>query len=196
MITSLHRKLLRDLWHMKSQAVAISLVMACGVATFVMSVSTATSMFENQTRYYERFRFADVFVNLKRAPASLAARLAAVPGVARLQTRVVAQVNLDVPGMNEPAQGSLISIPDHPERGLNDLYLRLGRCPEAGSRNEVLIHESFAIAHRLHPGDSFHAIINGRKQLLTVAGIALSPEFVYTIRPGELLPDDKRYGVI
>ena len=105
MLSALHRKLLRDLWHLKSQAVAISLVMACGVATFVMSVSTASSMYRNQARFYEQFRFADVFVNLKRAPASLAPRLAAVPGVARLETRVVAQVNLDVPGMIEPAQG-------------------------------------------------------------------------------------------
>lgn len=196
MISAIHRKLLRDLWHMKSQAVAISLVIACGVATFVMSVSTAVSMFQNQTRYYERFRFADVFVNLKRAPASLATRLAAVPGVMRLQTRVVAQVNLDMPGMSEPAQGSLVSIPDHPEHGLNELHLRLGRYPEPSSQPEVLIHESFANAHHLRPSDAFHAIINGKKQRLTVAGVALSPEYIYPIRPGELMPDDKRYGII
>jgi putative ABC transport system permease protein len=196
MLSALHRKLLRDLWHMKSQAVAISLVMGCGVATFVMSVSTAASMYQNQARYYERFRFADVFVNLKRAPASLAPRLAAVPGVARMQARVVAQVNLDVPGMSEPAQGSLISIPDRPEHGLNELHLRLGRYPEPAGKPEVLLHESFASAHHLRPGDSFHAIINGKKQVLVVSGVALSPEYIYPIRPGELLPDDRRYGII
>ncbi len=196
MISALKRKLLRDLWHMKSQAIAISLVIGCGVATFVMSVSTAMSMYRNQERFYEQFRFADVFVQLKRAPAPLATRLAAIPGVARVQTRVVAQVNLDVPGMSEPAQGSLVSIPDHPERGLNDLHLRLGRYPEAGSLPEVLLHESFAKAHNLRPGSSLHAIINGKRQQLRVAGVALSPEFIYTIRPGELLPDDMRYGVL
>lgn len=196
MLSALHRKLLRDLWHLKSQVVAITLVMACGVATFVMSVSTATSMYRNQGRFYERFRFADVFVNLKRAPMSLAARLAAVPGVARLETRVVAQVNLDVPGMVEPAQGSLISIPDHPTHGLNELHLRLGRYPEPASRTEVLVHESFAQAHNLRPGESFFANINGKKHRLAVVGVALSPEYIYPIRPGELLPDDKRYGII
>lgn len=196
MFHALHRKLLRDLWHLKSQAVAISLVMACGVATFVMSVSTAASMYLNQSRFYEQFRFADVFVNLKRAPASLAPRLAAIPGVARLETRVVAQVNLDVPGMIEPAQGSLVSIPDRAKHGLNELHLRLGRYPEASSRTEVLIHESFAKAHHLRPGGSFHANINGKKHLLAVVGVALSPEYIYPIRPGELLPDDKRYGII
>jgi putative ABC transport system permease protein len=196
MISALHRKLLRDLWQMKSQAVAISLVMGCGVATFVMSVSTAVSMYQSQAHYYEEFRFADLFLNLKRAPSSLAPRLAVVPGVARLQTRVVAQVDIDVRGMSEPAQGSLISIPDHDERGLNKLHLRLGRYPEPASPPEVLVHESFANAHHLRPGDSFHAVINGKKQRLTVSGVALSPEYIYPIRTGELLPDDKRYGII
>lgn len=196
MFSVLHRKLLRDLWHMKSQAIAISLVMGCGVATFVMSVSTATSMDQNQARYYERFRFADVFVSLKRAPSSLAPRLASIPGVARLETRVVAQVNLDVPGMSEPAQGVLVSVPDRPEHSLNELYLRLGRYPEPSSQTEVLIHESFANAHHLRPGDSLEAVINGKKNRLSVSGVALSPEYVYPIRPGELLPDDKRYGII
>jgi putative ABC transport system permease protein len=181
---------------MKSQAVAISLVMACGVATFVMSVSTAVSMYQSQARYYEEFRFADVFMNLKRAPSSLAPRLAAVPGVARMQARVVARVEIDVRGMSEPVQGSLLSIPDHYEHGLNELHLRLGRYPEPASTPEVLVHESFANAHHLRPGDSFHAVINGKKQRLAVSGVALSPEYIYPIRPGELLPDDRRYGII
>ncbi len=196
MFSTLHRKLLHDLWQMKSQAVAISLVMGCGVATFVMSVSTAVSMYQSQSHYYEEFRFADVFLNLKRAPSTLVPQLAAVSGVARMHARVVAQVDIDVPGMIEPAQGSLISIPDYYERGLNELHLRLGRYPEPASPPEVLVHESFASAHHLRPGDSFHAVINGKKQRLTVSGVALSPEYIYPIRTGELLPDDRRYCII
>lgn len=181
---------------MRSQAVAIGLVIACGVATFVMSVSTAVSLFGNLSAYYENCRFADVFVHLKRAPNSLAARLADVPGVARVQTRIIAEVNLDIPGMNDPAQGRLISIPDHPQPGLNELHLRRGRFPDPERKGEVLINESFAEAHRLRPGAGFHAILNGKRQTLTVTGIALSPEYVYAIRPGEILPDEKRYGII
>lgn len=196
MISALQRKLLRDLWHMKSQAVAIALVIASGVATFVMSLSTAASMFGNLSSYYERCRFADVFVHLKRAPDSLAARLAGIPGVANVQTRTLAEVSLDMPGMADPAQGRLVSIPDHPRPGLNELHLRRGRFPDPFRRDEVLINESFAEAHSLDPGDSFHAVLNGRRQKLAVSGIALSPEYVYAIRPGEILPDEKRYGII
>ena len=39
------------------------------------------------------------------------------------------------------------------------------------------------------------AVINGRLRRLTIVGVALSPEYIYSIRPGELVPDDKRFGV-
>ncbi|HEY9422188.1 MAG TPA: ABC transporter permease, partial [Thermoanaerobaculia bacterium] len=99
----LDRKLLRDLWRMKGQAVAIALVMGAGVATFVMYRSTFDSLGAAMDTYYDRNRFAHVFVSAKRVPESLAARIAEIPGVARAETRVVADVTLDVPGMDEPA---------------------------------------------------------------------------------------------
>ena len=62
-------------------------------------------------------------------------------------------------------------------------------------RDEVLASEGFAIAHGLNPGDRVPAVINGRLRYLVIVGIALSPEYVYSIRPGELVPDDKRFGI-
>lgn len=194
-MTALNRKLLRDLSQLKGQAVAIALVMACGVATFVMSVSTYRSLDGALTTYYDRYRFAHVFTHLKRAPNGIAARVADLPGVAQVQTRVVIDVTLDVPGMSEPAVGRLLSVPDVPTPGLNRMHLRAGRYVEPGRRGEVLAHESFASAHGFKPGDTLAAVINGRWQRLMIVGIALSPEYVYAIRPGDAFPDDKRFGV-
>jgi putative ABC transport system permease protein len=39
-------------------------------------------------------------------------------------------------------------------------------------------------------------LINGRKRPLSVTGITLSPEYVYAIGPGDMVPDQKRFGVI
>jgi len=193
---TLHRKLLRDLRHLRTQALAISLVIACGVATFVMSVSTAVSLQGAKESFYHEGRFADVFVPLKRAPQALESRLAEIPGVARVASRVVAEVKLDLPDMSEPAQARLISLPDEGAVEMNVPFLRRGRLPESGRRGEVLVSEAFADAHRFRPGDQFHAVINGRRERLTITGIALSPEYVYQIRPGEILPDEKRYGIL
>jgi putative ABC transport system permease protein len=192
---ALDRKLLRDAWQLKGQGLAIALVMACGVATFVMSVSTMRSLEWTLNSYYEHYRFADVFAHLKRAPEALSVRIAEIPGVAQVQTRVVVDVSLDVPGLAEPAVGRLISVPDYEPPALNRLYLREGRMIEPGRTGEVVVSEGFAKEHKLRPGDSVQAVINGRRQRLQIVGMVLSPEYVYAIREGEILPDEKRFGV-
>jgi putative ABC transport system permease protein len=195
MIRALDRKLLRDVWEMKGQTLAICAVIACGVATFVMSLSIISSLSTTQATYYERYRFADVFAHLKRAPQSLATRIAEIPGVARVQTRIVADVTLDVPGMAEPATGRLISLPDRGEPVLNRLHLREGRMPEPGRPGEAVASEAFVLAHQLRPGARLSAVLNGRRQWLTLVGVVLSPEYVFQIRPGDLVPDEKRFGI-
>ena len=125
---ALDRKLLRNLWAMKGQAIAIALVIGCGVAMSVMSLSTLRSLHATRQTYYERFRFAEVFASFKRGPLSLQQRVENIPGVARVELRIVRNVNLIVEGLREPAVGRLISIPDHGQPRLNRLYLRRDAC--------------------------------------------------------------------
>jgi len=188
--------LARDLARFKGQAVAICLVMACGVATFVMSLSTVHSLGASMDAYYDRSRFPDVFAQLKRAPLPLLGRIAEVAGVRTAEARISVEVNLDVPGLREPAVGRVVSLPDSGEPRLSAIHLRAGRLPEPWRNDEAVISEAFARAHGLGPGDTVTAIINGRLQLLRVVGVGLSPEFVYQVRPGDFLPDDKRFAVI
>jgi len=195
-MSALNRKVLRDLWTMRGQVSAIALVMACGIATFVMSLNTLNSLRKTQDAYYERYRFADVFAHLRRAPSSLTARLAEIPGIATVEARVVESVTLDVSGFPEPVAGKIISIPQWAEPRLNGIHLRRGRLLEPQNDGEILISEAFADAHSLNPGDSVRAVLNGRFRQLRIVGIALSPEFIYQIREGDLLPDDRRFGVI
>ncbi len=193
---ALGRKLFRDLRHLRGQALAIALVIAAGVAVLVLMESMLVSLDLTRRTYYERYRFADVFASAKRAPLSLAGEIAAIPGVSQIETRVVADVLLDVPGLAEPAVGRLISVPEHRRAILCDLFLRAGGYPEPGRRDEVLLSESFAEIHGLQPGSTLPAILHGRRRDLRVAGLALSPEYVYNVRPGELMPDDTRFAVL
>lgn len=193
---ALNLKLLRDLWHMRGQALAIAAVIMGGVATLVMSLSTYDSLVTTRDRFYREFRFADVFVNLKRAPEPVAERLRAIPGVAHLETRVVAGVKLEVAGFTDPITGLLLSVPDSGEPQLNNLFLRRGRWVQPYSADEAVLSDTFADAHHLQPGDKFGAIINGKRKLLTIVGVAVSPEYVYQIAPGAMFPDFKRYGVV
>lgn len=195
-IKALNRKLLRDLLAMKGQATAIALVIAAGVAMFVMYLSNFESLRRTQQTYYERQRFADIFVTAKRVPERVAERLAEIRGVAAIETRVVADVTLDIPGMDAPSRGRLVSIPPEGRPALNDVFLRSGRWIDPSRPDEVLVSEAFALSHAFEPGDSIAAIINGRRRVLQIVGIALSPEYIYTIPPGEIIPDDRRYGIL
>jgi len=192
---ALQRKLVRDLWLVKGQALAIALVIAAGVAMFLAYLSTFHSLRYTQQAYYDRYRFADVFVSVKRAPLGLQDRIAQMPGIARAVARVVVDVTLDVEDLAEPASGRLISIEVPPRPTLNDVFLRRGRWPDPGRPDEVIVSEAFALARGLEPGGRVGAVINGRRRELQIVGIGLSPEYLYSIRPGELIPDDARFGI-
>lgn len=193
---ALDRKLLRDLWQMRTQALAIALVLMCGVATFIMFLATLHALRVTQQAYYQQYRFADLFVSLKRAPEPVAARLREIEGVASVQTRVVAQVRLTIPGFGEPVMGLMVSAPETEHVGLNALYLAAGRLPDPQRLDEVVVSTPFAKAHGLRPGDRFPALLNGRHQSLRLVGTALSPEFIEQMRPGSATPDYLRFGVM
>ncbi len=193
---ALDRKLWRDLWHLRGMVAAISLVLLGGISTFVMSRVTYESLATTQQRYYADQHFADLFVGLVRAPEALAGRLADVPGVDRVETRVVAAVNLEIPGYDEPVTGRIHSLPEQGGPRLNVPWLRLGRLPDPDSDAEVTVSEEFAAAQGLEPGDSLVAIIKGRRKALAIVGLAISPEYMYAIPPGAIFPDHERYAIL
>ena len=193
---ALDRKLLRELWRLRGQAFAVAVVIASGVAVLVMSLSTLEALDVTTAAYYERNRFADVFANAVRAPLRVAERVAALPGVQSVDARISRFATLDIEGFAEPVIGRLVSIPESGEPTLNQLALRSGRWVQADRHDEVLLNEPFAEAHGLAPGARFSALINGHRRTLEVVGTALSPEFVYALGPGALMPDNKRFGVL
>jgi len=193
---TLDRKLWRDLWKLRGQSIAITAVMASGVTCFLMFMSTMDSLLLSRDLYYTEYRFADIFVPIKRAPEAVARRLAAIDGVDKIDTRVVAPLTIDIEGFHEPIIGTITSIPDNGEPLLNRLYLRAGRLIEAGRNDEIIISESFARAHKLKPGDTLHVIIKGKREQLRIVGIGGSPEYVHQVRPGGVFPDYERYGIM
>lgn len=193
----LDRKLLRDLGRLRGQMVAVAAVVCCAVATFVAMRSSYDALLSSRAKYFEEYRFADVFAHVKRAPADVARELRSVPDVEVVEVRVVADVTLDVPGLDEPATGRFVSIPTTGQPSLNALSYRTGGAPARDRPDDVVLSEAFANANGLGPGDWIGAVLNGRWRRLRVCGTALSPEYVYEIRGlASMLPDNRRFGVI
>ena len=195
MLSALNQKLVRDLWAIKGQVAAITLVMAAGIAIFILMFGVLDSLKLTRDTYYERYQFADVFASLKRAPEAVKDRISEIPGVSIVQSRVVFGVTLQIESMLEPATGKIISLPDSSLALLNKLYLRKGRMLLPNEENAILADESFVKAHNLSLGDSLTVIMNGYRRTLNIVGVVLSPEYVYSIAPGAVMPDSKHFGV-
>ena len=193
---ALDKKLVRDFWRLWAQSLAIALVLACGVMILVIAIGVERSLSETQSTFYERNRFADIFASATRAPNDLKREIEQISGVSIVETRIVQFAILDLEGLDEPAAGRMVSLPSMGEPLLNIPGLTSGRMPDPRSSNEVLVNNTFAIANEFTAGSRFFATLNGQKRLLTITGTVLSPEFIYLIGPGAVMPDDRRFGVV
>ena len=194
-IPPLRRKVLRDLRRLWAQVLAIALVLAAGVATLILGNGAYSSLHETRALYYEENRFADVFSDVTRAPRALLAEIEEIEGVLDAEARIVKLGLLDIEGMKEPGSVLFVSLPGN-GAGLNQLYLRLGRLPDPQSAQEIVIAEGFAKAHGFSPGDTLSVLMNGQKRRLLITGVALSPEFIYALGPGQMMPDPRRFGIV
>jgi putative ABC transport system permease protein len=190
-------KLGRDLWRQRMQCLAIVMIVACGVASQITSFGLIETLRSAMSQYYDRARFPDLFVHLDSMPLSHAARLGSVSGVKAVQPRIVWDAPLLVPDdLDDPASATLIAVPSEYEDGINRLVIRQGAALSELEPNQVIVSEIFAHARSLRVGDPLQVTVQGRRWALTVAGIAISPEFLFQIREGAGVPDNRRYAVL
>ena len=195
-MTALDRKLLRDFRRLWAQALAIALVLACGVAILLTTFGTFVSLEETRSAYYERNRFADVFADANRAPLWLMQDIRQIEGVRAAEERISQMAVLDVPQRVETVTARILTLPSTGTSQLNQPVLQAGRLPSPDASGEVAVNAPFAEANKLQPDDTFRANLNGFRRELTLTGTVLSPEFIYTIGPGALMPDNETFGVL
>ncbi|MBE7636259.1 FtsX-like permease family protein [Sneathiella sp. P13V-1] len=188
--------MLRDLWRIKGQAVAIGLVIALGVLLLVMEDGLVNSLENTKETYYSRYRLADIFAPVKRAPLHTLDDIELIEGVASVEGRITGIARIDLPGSASSLHGTTISMPENRQSKLNNIYLSGGRYLDPTRPDEVILLEGFAVAHNLSPGDTLSATMNGSRRVFEIVGTAQSPEFLYSAPPGEMMPDDARFAVL
>ncbi len=192
----LDRKLLRDAFAMRGQIVTISLIVAAGIAVFVGSISTYDSLRSARDRFYFDARFPTIFAALKRAPLPVVAQLNEIPGVSVVEPRIVRDVIIDRLASMLPVSARMVSIENAGDEPLSRLHMRSGTAPQPHDDHGAAINEAFAEANRIVPGEDLCIVLNGKLQIFHITGIALSPEYVYAVKPGLPIPDDRLYAVL
>ena len=195
MVSPLDSKLLRDLYRLKGQVAAIILVMALGVMLLVMMDGLVNTLEESRRAYYERYRLADAYAPVARAPSSQLEKLKAIPQVTAVEGRIVGDALISLEQEVVPIRAQVVSLPDFSRPRLNDIYIRKGRLPSPDNSREVVLLNSFAKARQLSIGDTLAATMFGKRRDFEVVGLAQSPEFLYTTAPGELIPAEGRFAV-
>lgn len=192
----LDRKLLRDIVAVRGQVVTIALVVASGVAVFIASISTYDSLLSGRDHFYDSARFPQIFVTLKRAPLSIVPRLATIPGVVAVEPRIVRDVIVDWPAAPLPVSARMVSLSHAGEEPLARLQMRSGIAPGPHDSRDAVVNEAFAEANGVKAGTDVRVILNGRLQRFSISGIALSAEYVYAVKPGLPIPDDRFFAVL
>lgn len=194
MVNVLWFKLGRELWARKGSLSSLVAIAALGVCFFVSLAANLRDLDRCRARYYESCRLADFSLTLKRAPAWLLDELLEIPNVRALRGRVNVPVRLE---LNEPLQGLALSLPERPQRLIDDVLVRRGTYFSGSRGQEVLLNDAFARARGILPGQRLRVIIQGNQYELLVVGTVMSPEFVYVVAPGGgFTPDPARTPVL
>ncbi|MGH7137689.1 MAG: FtsX-like permease family protein, partial [Pirellulales bacterium] len=194
-MTALDRKLLRDLRRSGGLIVAITSIMAVGVACYVSLGFAYRNLSRAKQQYYADCRMADFSLEVKKVPVSELAAIARLPGVVDVRPRIQFFATVDLVRTREPINGIVLSLPDRQEATINGVLLRRGGYFTDRRDNEVIVNEKFARFHGLAPGQWMHLILNNRRQELFIVGTAMSSEFTYLVGPGAIMPDPEHLGV-
>ncbi len=195
MVRVLNWKLLRELRSMAGTLTAVAGIIVVGVACYVTLTSAYRNLDEAKRRYYAQCRMADFSIELKKAPVTELTALTDIPGVAEIRPRIQSYATVDLPGENEPLNGQVLSLPEVRRTPLNDIVIRQGSYFTNRRENEVIVNDTFARYHRLHPGQWIHLVLNERQQELFIVGTAISSEFVYLLGSNAITPDPEHFGV-
>ncbi len=191
---ALLKKALRDLRSHAGAYLACAMLMAIGVVFYSSMTRVAANMPVAQHQFYEDYRFADAFAQVRALPASRIERLNAIEGVKKASGRLTANARVVDMGREDTIELKLISYDPAEADRVNDISVITGAAPSSGAYS-VLLNEMFYNTNGLTEGDTITIALRGRKVSLTVSGSVQMPEYIYLTPEGAIMPDDKSYGV-
>jgi putative ABC transport system permease protein len=179
----------RDVWRERWRFTAIAAVIAIGVAVFVAATEGYRNLDQSFDRAYATQRLPDATVTGPGA-AGLRDTVADMPGRPLVDVRHQADVGIRVNG--HALYGRAVGIPRQPSVSLLDT--RTGTLPPAG---QLVVEQHIADHYHLHLGDSVEILGRQGWQPFTVAGSALSTEYLWPARsPQEVLTTPEDFGVV
>ena len=192
MVSTLNRKLWRDIRRNRAQFVAVAVTVFLGVTMFVASYDSYLNLDASYQATFTEYRFANV-TYVGGDVESLAVSVAGIDGVESVSVRTVADHPLQVNGVK--MLGRVVGLPADQQATVNQLEVLEGSY--LGTGDAVLVEEHMADHFELSPGDSVDVLAGDRWVTAEVAGVVSSPEYIWPARSRqELITTSENFGVV
>ena len=177
----LFRKMWRDLLEQKGAYTACMVVIAIGLMVYSSMSMVMENLVLSQTSFYKNQHFADGFAEVQAMPYTQVSKLNAIEGIELIQGRLVKDVRVLRPDMEENVYLRLVSIDTTQPVLLNDILLDEGIPLEPNTKN-MWVDNKYFVANDLTLNDELSIIADGKRQTFRITGAGKSPEFIYALR--------------
>lgn len=192
----LTKKLVRELWRQKGQALAVLSVTFLGVLLFVASGAAYVDLDGSYRETRERLALADLHVAVTTATDRDVERLRTLPSVAAADGRAVVELPVEIPGATPPPRLALrvVSLPDAGAPAIDKLLVVEGDLPSGPG--QLVLEKHFAEHHGIHPGDHVDVLDGASRRPIVVSGVAVSAEYLWVARDEhDVMPSPDAFGV-
>lgn len=188
-------RLVRMVSHHVGQFIAISLVIAVGLLTYVAFTMAMVNLENSLNFYYDEANFADIYVETLKVPKKGVDDVLELPGVLHAQGRLQYDVPLKVKDENEKVTVRIESLPKD-EYKINDLHFYTGTKIKNNNK-DAYVFEQFASARNMQLEGIIRPQILGKEYEMDIKAFVSSPEYVYLMENEQsLLPAPGKYGVV
>lgn len=170
----------RDIGARKGQFIALIVLVALGITSYVSFISGYEDLHTSAEASYAQLKFEDFSTQVLGAPKGVVNTIRKLPDVAAAEGQLIVDTPLDIdPRVQMTAR--VIGIPVDHRLSVNNILVLSGSYVTAGKR-DVLLHPILANRRGVQIGDRLTLDVLGQKRGVRVAGIATGPEYFYPAR--------------
>ena len=181
--------MLRDFKDHKAHFLSIFLMALIGVFAFTGISGEAVGLVDVSSSYYENTNLADGWIYGEEISDDVFSEIKSMDEIKDAQREMVVDT---VANYSSDPEITLHIVEGN--QNISKFYLFKGKDFDPNDEEGIWIDKRFADGRNLDIGDKITLRFDGNKVSKTVRGIMYSPEYVYYIQEGSLLPDFSQVG--
>ncbi len=185
----LFRKMLRDFKDHKAQFISIFLMALIGVFGFTGISSEVVGLIDVSSHYYQDTNLADGWIYGEDIDNDIFKEIKGMNQIKDANREMVVDT---IANYSSDPDISLHILEGH--QNISKFYLFDGKDFDENDKEGIWIDKRFADGRNLDVGDNITLTFDGKKVSKTIRGTMYSPEYVYYIQEGSILPDFSQVG--